>query len=76
MNRPGVRLPPRVELPAASMMAGWHVRDALGVSKQVLHLWRRDKGFPPYHREGQDYFTSTRAVREWLEARGVRVETR
>lgn len=54
-------------------MAGWYVRDALRVSKAVLHLWRRDKGFPASFREGRDSFTSTDAVREWLEARGVKV---
>ncbi len=73
MNRPGLRLPSRVTLPAAPLMAGWYVRDALCVSKQVLHLWRKRQGFPAYHREGREFYTSTDAIAEWLEARGVMV---
>ena len=73
MNRPGIRLPSRVTLPAAPVMAGWHLRDALGASKQVLHLWRRDRGFPPFHREGREFYTSTEAIAEWLTSRGVKV---
>lgn len=73
MNRPGLRLRSRVKLPAAPIMAGWHLRDALGTSKQVLSLWRKRHGFPPYHREGRDYFTSTDAVARWLSERGVKV---
>ncbi|MEO9623178.1 MAG: hypothetical protein ABJF09_08960 [Qipengyuania citrea] len=73
MNRPGLRLPSRVTLPAAPLMAGWYVRDALRVSKQVLHLWRARQGFPPFHREGREFYTSTDAIAEWLEARGVKV---
>ena len=73
MNRPGIRLPERVTLPSAPMIAAWHVRDALRVSKAVLHLWRRDKGFPNYHREGRGSYTSTDAIAEWLTARGVEV---
>lgn len=73
MNRPGLRLPSRVTLPAAPLVAGWHVRDALRVSKQVLHLWRKRQGFPPFHREGRQFYTSTDALAQWLEARGVKV---
>lgn len=73
MNRPGLRLPPRVTLPTAPMMSGWHVRDALSASKQVISLWRKHRGFPRYHREGRDFFTSTDAIADWLEARGVKV---
>ena len=73
MIRPGPILPPRVTLPPDPLIPGWHLRDALGASKQVLHLWRRDQKFPPFHREGRDFYTSTDAVARWLEARGVRV---
>ena len=73
MNRPGLRLPSRVTLPTAPMLPGWHVRSALRVSKQVLHLWRKRQGFPPFHREGRDYYTDTDAVQRWLESRGVKV---
>ena len=73
MNRPGLRLPSRVTLPAAPLMAGWYVRDALRISKQVLHLWRKRQGFPPFHREGREFYTSTDALAQWLEARGVKV---
>lgn len=73
MNRPGLRLPSRVTLPAAPLMAGWYVRDALRVSKQVVSLWRKRQGFPPFHREGREFYTSTDAIAEWLEARGVKV---
>lgn len=73
MKRRGLRLQSRVTLPTAPVMAGWHVRDALQVSKARLHLWRRDCGFPTFHREGHNYYTSTTAIAEWLAARGVRV---
>lgn len=66
-------LPSRVTLPAAPLLPGWHLRDALGVSKQNLHQWRRDKGFPPFHREGREYLTSTDAVADWLRSHGVEV---
>lgn len=66
-------LPHAVTLPSSRFMAGWHVRDALGVSRQVLHLWRARYGFPAYHRDGGDYFTSTDALAEWLRGYGVRV---
>ena len=74
MIRPGPVLRLRVVLPPDPVKPGWHLRDALGVSKQVLHLWRRDQNFPPFHREGRNFYTSTDAVARWLEARGVRVE--
>ncbi|MGX7926218.1 hypothetical protein ACWPMX_06550 [Tsuneonella sp. HG094] len=73
MNPQGIRLPSPVTLPAAPMIAAWHVRDALRVSKAVLHLWRRDKGFPGFHREGREFYTSTDALAEWLTSRGVKV---
>ena len=73
MNRPGLRLPSRVTLPAAPMLPGWHVRNALSASKQVISLWRKNHAFPAYYREGKEFFTSTDAIAEWLEARGVKV---
>lgn len=71
--RTGLRLPARVTLPSTPLIAGWHLRQALAVSKQVLHLWRRDQGFPPFHRSGRAYFSDTDAVERWLEARNVKV---
>lgn len=71
--RTGLRLPARVTLPRAPLIAGWHLRQALGVSKAVLHLWRKHHGFAPFHRDGRNYFTDTDAVQRWLEARGVQV---
>lgn len=71
--RCGLTLPRRVVLPATPLIAGWHLRQALGVSKQVLHLWRRDQLFPPYFREGRAYYSDTDAVQRWLEERGTRV---
>lgn len=73
MNRPGPRLPSRVTLPAVPMVPGWHVRNALSASKQVISLWRKRHGFPPFHREGREFYTSTAAIADWLEARGVKV---
>lgn len=73
MNGGGLRLPSRVTLPAAPLIAGWHLRQALGVSKARLHLWRRDQGFPPFHRDGKNYYTDTASVQRWLESRGVQV---
>lgn len=74
MNRPGLRLSSRVTLPTAPMLPGWHVRSAVGASKQVISLWRKRQGFPPFHREGREFYTSTDAIAEWLEARGVKVK--
>lgn len=71
--RTGLRLPSRVTLPAAPMLPGWHLRQALGVSKQVVSLWRKRQGFPPFHRDGREFYTSTDALAEWLEKRNVRV---
>lgn len=71
--RTGLSVPHRVTLPSTPLIAGWHLRQALGVSKARLHLWRRDQGFPPFHRSGRDYFTDTDAVERWLEERGTRV---
>ena len=73
MTRGVLIVPSRVTLPSAPLIAGWHLRQALGVSKARLHLWRRDQKFPAYHRSGRDFFTETDAVQRWLEARGVRV---
>ena len=73
MSRHGPRLPARVTLPSAPMMPAWHVRDALGASKQVLHLWRVRSGFPSFIRDGRDYLTSTDAIADWLRAKGVEV---
>ena len=71
--RTSLSVPHRVVLPATPLIAAWHLRQALGASKAKLHLWRRDQGFPPFHRDGRDYFTATDAVQRWLEARGVKV---
>ena len=54
-------------------MAGWHVRDALRAYKQVVSQWRKHYAFPPFHREGRDYYTSTAALADWLRRYGVAV---
>ncbi len=70
----GPRLPERVVLPHRPvMLTSGHLRLALGVSRQRLHLWRRDGGFPPFHRAGQDSFTLTDEVADWCRAQGVEV---
>ena len=73
MNRPRIRLPSHVTLPTAPLMAGWHVRNCLCASKQVLSLWRKRHGFPQSHRDGRECLTPTDAVALWLEARKVKV---
>lgn len=73
MNATGLHLPRRVTLPDEPLIAAWHLRACLNQSKQVLHLWRARHGFPQSHREGWSWYTSTDAVRQWLEARNVRV---
>lgn len=69
----GPRLPSRVILPDQPLLPGWHLRMALGASKQRLHLWRK-RGFPKSHREGAQSYTSTAAVADWLRSRGVAVQ--
>ena len=71
--RCGLSLPRRVTLPSTPLIAGWHLRQALGASKAKLHLWRRDQLFPPFHRDGNNYYTCTDSVARWLEERGVKV---
>lgn len=66
-------LPTVVTLPDAPTMAAEHVRTALNVSRSLQSLWRKRYGFPRSHREGHRYLTLTADVRDWLEARGVRV---
>lgn len=69
----GPRLPRRVTLPDEPLIAAWHLREALGASKQVLHLWRTKHGFPASHRESWSTVTAVAAVADWLRARGVEV---
>lgn len=73
-RRTGPQVPrDRVFVPDSPFMGGAHLRDALGVSRAVLHLWRRHYGFPAGHRDGRDHYSRTDDVREWLEGRGVTV---
>lgn len=72
MTRPsGPQLLSRVVLPGEAVIGAAHLRDALRVSRQVLHLWRARHGFPRGHREGHDSLTLTDDVVDWLRARGV-----
>jgi hypothetical protein len=73
MPRTGIKLPGFVVLSAAPEMDAAAVRKALGVSKALLHLWRRDHGFPPFRRVVCDSFTSTTAIEAWLLERYVPV---
>jgi hypothetical protein len=73
MSRTGIKLPGFVVLSAAPEMDAAAVREALGISRALLHLWRRDHGFPPFRRAGHDCFTSTSAIEAWLEERYVPV---
>lgn len=72
----GPRLPQRVVLPDQPLLPAWHLREALGASKQVLCLWRSKYDFPQSHREGWTRFTSTAAVADWLRAWGTEVTLR
>lgn len=69
-----IRLPQRVALPDQPVIPAWHLRMALGVSRQVLHVWRRNQAFPPACRAGMNSYCQTAAVADWLRARGVDVQ--
>lgn len=69
----GIQLPSAVSLPLEPVMRAADVRAALGVSKAVLHLWRRDRDFPRGVRSGATTLTNTDALEQWLKARGVAV---
>lgn len=58
-----LRLPDRVILPCRPHMTPGAVCAALGISRQLLHLWRRRHGFPV---TGPDGFVRTEAVAAWL----------
>lgn len=66
------RLPERVTLPSSAMIDAAHLRAALGVSKQLLHLWRA-KGFPAFFRDGAASWTVTDDVARWLASHDVEV---
>lgn len=69
----GPRLPQSVVLPDQPLLPAWHLRHALGASRQVLHLWRSKYAFPQSHRESWSSVTSTAAVADWLREHGVEV---
>ncbi|WP_296722347.1 helix-turn-helix domain-containing protein [Erythrobacter sp.] len=73
MARAAIRLPEFVALPAARTIDAAELREALGVSKAVVHTWRRDQGFPHSYRVGHARLTATADVERWLLARGVAV---
>lgn len=72
-HRNSIRLPGAVTLPAAPFTGAAELRTALGASRAVISLWRRNHQFPGFTRQGHDCLVSTAEMVSWLEARGVRV---
>lgn len=67
-----IRLPAAINLPIGPTLDACTLRAALGVSRQVLHLWtERDQPFPRSHRNGRQRFYITSEVETWLIANGV-----
>lgn len=68
-------LPSLVALPAAPNIDHSALLAALpGVSRAVLHIWRRDRAFPRPVRQGRTTITRTADVARWLVERGVRID--
>lgn len=62
-----IRLAPSVTLPKAAMIDAPHLQMALGVSRALICLWRRERAFPVGHREGKQSWTFTNDVQRWCE---------
>lgn len=62
-----------VTLPDEHLVGSAHLRDALGISRAVVHLWRRKYAFPLGYRDGREVWTLTDAVADWLRSRDVEV---
>ena len=72
MMRP-TSVPNVVALPKAAMIDAAHLRIALGASRALICLWRRQAAFPASYREGLRTWTLTDDVRRWCENHGSRV---
>jgi predicted DNA-binding transcriptional regulator AlpA len=66
-------LPRQVRLPGFDTINADHLRIALGVSRSVLHRWRKDHGFPKGYRCGNAVVSLEAEVAQWLRAHGVEV---
>lgn len=73
MPRQTIALPARAVLPDVTALTSAQVRRALGVSKAVVCLWRRNHNLPRGVRVGNDTHTDTRELAAWLTERGVLV---
>ncbi len=68
-------LKPLVYLPNSTFLTCGHVQVMLGVSRSLLHKWRRDKNFPRFYRQGRASLYLTSQIESWLHSRGVTVKT-
>jgi len=75
-RRGPIVLPAAVTLPSAPVIGAAHLRDALRVSRAVIHLWRRNYGFPQSHQDGRDFYVLMDPLCAWLQAQGVKVTVR
>lgn len=74
MPRQTITLPASATLPDVTSLTSAQVREALGgVSKAVVHLWRKNHNLPRAARAGNDTLTDARALAAWLTERGVPV---
>ena len=64
-----IRLPAVVHLRTAPALPAGEVHEALGVSRQLVHVWRRNRGFPA----SEAGLLDTAAVAAFLARNGARV---
>jgi predicted DNA-binding transcriptional regulator AlpA len=66
------KFPSPVILPAAdTVIEHRRLIAALGVSRALLHKWRKERGFPPFIRDGRNSFSIISDVEKWLECNGI-----
>lgn len=66
--------PSVVTLPTSVTTEHHELRIALAdPSPQLLHLWRRERGFPPSYRDGNATFCVTAEVERWLKNQDIEV---
>lgn len=67
-------LPRVVTLPRAEIVCHSELRIALAdPSKQLLRVWRLERGFPPSYRDGNSSFCVTSEIEKWLARQGIDV---
>lgn len=70
-----LKLPRQLRLPVAATAPAEVIRICLGgQSRQLLHYWKRQHGFPASFRNGRETHYLVTDVERWLVSRGVTVE--